>query len=106
MSTCNITEQYSMLKLPVLYLDRTEIDHLCLVATTITQDYLCAGVPQPSRSEETRRASIIIVVITVTVIILRFISRVFVAHKVWWDDWLILATTVSQVLDQTTNSIV
>ncbi|KAH7311910.1 hypothetical protein BKA65DRAFT_157462 [Rhexocercosporidium sp. MPI-PUGE-AT-0058] len=68
---CNVTEQYASL--------------------TILQESICKGVPVPSRQAEVRRAVIILAAVTYPIILLRFVSRIIIAHKVWWDDWTILA---------------
>ncbi|KAH8676398.1 hypothetical protein BGZ60DRAFT_562080 [Tricladium varicosporioides] len=70
LGSCNLTEQF--------------------IASTITQTELCNGVPQESRSDEMIRASIIIAVVTAFIVALRFVSRIMVTRKLWWDDWAIL----------------
>ncbi|KAG4441856.1 hypothetical protein IFR05_002657 [Cadophora sp. M221] len=74
---CNVTEQYASL--------------------TILQESVCKGVPVPSRQWEVSRAVIILAAFTYPVIILRFISRMVIARKVWWDDWTILACVVFMI---------
>ncbi|KAG4422199.1 hypothetical protein IFR04_004705 [Cadophora malorum] len=74
---CNVTEQYASL--------------------AILQDGICKGVPVPSRQAEVRRAAIILAAFTYPIIILRFVSRVIIARKVWWDDWSILACVVFMI---------
>ncbi|CZS98261.1 uncharacterized protein RCO7_08933 [Rhynchosporium graminicola] len=71
---CNVTQQYASL--------------------TILQEEICKGIPQSSRQVEVRRAVIILAAFTYPIIILRFVSRIIVARKIWWDDWLILASVV------------
>ena len=63
-------------------------------ATMINQDELCSGYHIPSRSNEFVRAAIIIALITYPMVLLRFISRIYIARRVWWDDWFILLATV------------
>lgn len=63
-------------------------------ATLILQDEVCYGIEQESRWPEISRVLIILAALTYPVVILRFISRYLIAHRVWWDDWCILATTV------------
>ncbi|KAH9219973.1 hypothetical protein DL95DRAFT_290708, partial [Leptodontidium sp. 2 PMI_412] len=58
-----------------------------VVSTTISQNEICKGVSQPSRSAEIIRDCIIISAFTFPVILLRFLSRTIVAHRIWWDDW-------------------
>ncbi|KAK0105449.1 hypothetical protein ONS95_004184 [Cadophora gregata] len=74
---CNVTDQYASL--------------------TILQEGVCKGVPVPSRQAELRRAAIILAAFTYPIIVLRFISRVIIARKVWWDDWTILACVVFMI---------
>lgn len=66
------------------------------VASEILRDELCLEVPQPSRSAEIVRTEIILTAITFPIIALRLISRVWVARKVWWDDWMVVAAAVSE----------
>jgi hypothetical protein len=65
------------------------------VSSTITQNEVCNGVPQPWQGDRAIRASIIVSAITFPIIALRFISRIYITHRVWWDDWAILVATVS-----------
>ncbi|PBP18828.1 hypothetical protein BUE80_DR010471 [Diplocarpon rosae] len=74
MNTCTVAEQYESL--------------------TITQNHVCNGVPQPSRGPAILRSAILLAAFTYPVVILRFISRVIIARKVWWDDWTILMTAI------------
>jgi hypothetical protein len=66
-----------------------------LATLTITQNDICEGVPQPSRSAEIIRDMIIIAGITFPVILLRFISRSLVSSRLWWDDLTIALAAVS-----------
>ncbi|KAL2062454.1 hypothetical protein VTL71DRAFT_6720 [Oculimacula yallundae] len=75
--SCNVTQQYASL--------------------TILQEGICKGIPAPSREAEIRRAVIILAAFTYPVVILRFISRILIARKIWWDDWLILACVVFMI---------
>ncbi|XMA11261.1 hypothetical protein WAI453_004052 [Rhynchosporium graminicola] len=59
-------------------------------ATQILQEKICVGVPFESRKTELLRAEFLLAAITYPIIILRMISRVWVARKVWWDDWMIV----------------
>lgn len=65
---------------------------------TILQTEVCNGVPQPSRSDYVVRTSVILAAVTFTIIILRFISRLVIARRVWWDDWTIGLAAVSTSL--------
>lgn len=67
---------------------------------TITQNDICIGVPQPSRSAEIIRDIIIIAAVTFPIIILRFISRSLVSSRLWWDDWAIALAAVSGSSEQ------
>jgi len=66
-----------------------------IAAADILQNGICAGVPQPSRSAEIVRDSVIIAAVTFPIIILRIISRVWVTQEVWWDDWMIMIAAAS-----------
>ncbi|KUJ09389.1 uncharacterized protein LY89DRAFT_788259 [Mollisia scopiformis] len=74
LSTCNITDQ--------------------IISSTITQNEICNGVPQPWEGGRAIRASIIIACFTFPIIGLRFITRIYITKKLWWDDWTILIATV------------
>ncbi|PMD35024.1 hypothetical protein L207DRAFT_497048 [Hyaloscypha variabilis F] len=77
LNTCNATEQ--------------------ILSTTISQNEICNGVPQPWQGYRSIRASIIISSFTFPIIALRFISRIYITRRVWFDDWAILATAVFMV---------
>ena len=66
-----------------------------VVATQISQDEICLGVPYPSRQVEIIRAEIILAAFAFPIVGLRLISRIWVAHRLWWDDWMIILATVS-----------
>ncbi|KAH8787231.1 hypothetical protein BGZ57DRAFT_134326 [Hyaloscypha finlandica] len=68
-----------------------------MIATQIFQDEICLGAPFPSRQAEIIRAEIILAVFTFPIVILRLISRVWIAHKLWWDDWMVILATVLMV---------
>jgi len=69
---------------------------LCdIVAADILQNQICAGVPQPSRSAEIVRDSIIIAAFTFPIIVLRIVSRVWVTQRMWWDDWMVVLAAAS-----------
>lgn len=55
---------------------------------------LCITFPKPSRREEARAVAISLSIIAFTVVGLRCISRYLVDHRLWWDDWMIIAATV------------
>lgn len=74
MKSCNATNQYSSM--------------------ANARNDVCAGVPQESRSDELFRSGIILSAITLPFVVLRFISRISVAQRVWWDDWAILASII------------
>jgi len=64
--------------------------------TTLTQDSICIGVPQPSRSAEIIRIAIIVTAFTFPIIILRIVSR-YTLTRLWWDDFIIIITAVSSM---------
>lgn len=68
------------------------------MSLTITQDGICTGIPQPSRSAEIIRDIVIIAAITFPIILLRFISRNLVSSKLGWDDWVIGIAAVGNEL--------
>lgn len=70
-------------------------DSRSTVAATILQDDLCKGVPQPSRSHDIVRATIIVTIFTYFFFTLRCISRYMVARRLWWDDWCLISAVVS-----------
>ena len=74
---------------------------MCAVAATILQNELCAGVPQPSRSSDIVRVTIIVTVLTYVTFALRCISRYMVARRIWWDDWALISAVVSPVMEVT-----
>lgn len=82
-TSCNRTEQYSTI--------------------SVSQNLICKGAPQQSRSAEVIRITIIISSVAFLVVILRLCSRYFVA-KIWWDDWAIIAAAVS-ILSMTVCAI-
>jgi hypothetical protein len=65
------------------------------VSADILQNEICLGVPYPSRKAEILRAEIILTVITLLFIVSRLISRLWVAQKFWWDDWMVVFAAVS-----------
>ncbi|KIM94076.1 hypothetical protein OIDMADRAFT_184520 [Oidiodendron maius Zn] len=75
-TSCNRTEQYSTI--------------------SVSQNLICKGAPQQSRSAEVIRITIIISSVAFLVVILRLCSRYFVA-KIWWDDWAIIAAAVRRI---------
>lgn len=82
-----------------LHFSRNSVELYTIVASTITEKYICNGVPIESRSEEIVRNSIIIAAVTFPTIGLRFISRMMVARKLWWDDWVILGAGVLMIFN-------
>lgn len=74
LNSCNLTEQ--------------------IRSSTILQERLCEGVPQPSRGAEIIRISVILTLIATCAIALRCASRYLVARKFWWDDWVIILVAV------------
>ncbi|KAL2071931.1 hypothetical protein VTL71DRAFT_13166 [Oculimacula yallundae] len=68
--SCNLTEQQT--------------------ATHILQDQLCLSVPFESRKVEIIRAQYLLAGFTYPIIILRMISRIWIAQRVWWDDWMVV----------------
>ena len=65
-----------------------------IVSINVSHDVICKGIPQPSRSEDIVWVIAGITAITFPMIALRMISRLIVA-QLWWDDWIMLLTTVS-----------
>ncbi|KAK1633205.1 hypothetical protein BDP81DRAFT_326760 [Colletotrichum phormii] len=55
---------------------------------------LCVTFPKPSRREEARAVAIALSIIAFTVVGLRCVSRYLVDHRLWWDDWMIIAATI------------
>ena len=65
-----------------------------IVSASVSQNLICEGIPQPSRSKEIIRVVIISTAITFPVIFLRMTSRYIVAG-IWWDDWVVVVAAVS-----------
>lgn len=65
-----------------------------LATLAVSQDLICKGIPYPSRSEEIARTISIISAIGFVIVTLRLASRLLVTH-IWWDDWAIIAASVS-----------
>jgi hypothetical protein len=40
------------------------------------------------------RTEIILATFTFPIVILRLVSRVWIAHRLWWDDWMVVLATV------------
>ncbi|CZT52440.1 uncharacterized protein RSE6_13775 [Rhynchosporium secalis] len=60
-------------------------------AAHILQDQLCLGVPPlESRETEIIRGQYLLAAFTFPIVILRMISRIWVARRVWWDDWMVV----------------
>ncbi|KAH8594470.1 hypothetical protein B0O99DRAFT_672908 [Bisporella sp. PMI_857] len=57
---------------------------------------ICNGVPQPSRSAELIRTTIIISALTFPTIALRLFSR-YKLSRIWVDDWFILASGIVMI---------
>ncbi|KAE9365087.1 hypothetical protein N431DRAFT_353714, partial [Stipitochalara longipes BDJ] len=68
-----------------------------MVATQVSQDEICLGVPYPSRQVEIIRAEIILAAFAFPIVGLRLISRIWVAHRLWWDDWMVIIATVLMI---------
>jgi hypothetical protein len=56
------------------------------------------GIPFQSHNKELRVMTIICAAITYTSVLLRFITRLFLAQTYGMDDWFILAAAVSAFL--------
>lgn len=91
LESCNVTEQLGM---SYLYLSLLRLKLKFIVSANISQNLICKGIPQPSRSEEIVWVVIIITAITIPVIFLRIVSR-HVTAQIWWDDWFVVVTAVS-----------
>ncbi|KAI6710951.1 integral membrane protein [Diplocarpon mali] len=74
MHNCTVPEQYQSL--------------------TVFQNHVCDGIPQPSRGPIVLRSAILLACFTFPIVVLRFISRVVIAQKIWWDDWTLLVTAI------------
>ncbi|KAN0120337.1 hypothetical protein V8E51_002545 [Hyaloscypha variabilis] len=68
-----------------------------IISINVLQDDTCFGVPFPSRKTYIIQAEIILTVFTYAAIISRLISRLWVARKIWWDDWIVIAAAVLMV---------
>ncbi|KFZ14683.1 hypothetical protein V501_03119 [Pseudogymnoascus sp. VKM F-4519 (FW-2642)] len=66
-------------------------------ATSIYQDEICEGVPQPSRSAEVIKKITIIAAVTFPIIILRFLSRSLVSNKLELDDWAVAVAGIFMI---------
>ncbi|KIN00010.1 hypothetical protein OIDMADRAFT_181260 [Oidiodendron maius Zn] len=75
-TSCNQTEQFT--------------------AISVSQNLMCKGVPQPSRSAEISRIIIIISLLTFPTILLRLLSR-WHTSQLCWDDWAMLASAVVMI---------
>lgn len=97
LNSCNLTEQIR--ELPASHLISHHSNHVSdfsfTGSSTILQERLCEGVPQPSRGAEIIRISVILTLIATCAIALRCASRYLVARKFWWDDWVIILVAVS-----------
>lgn len=72
-----------------------------VVASEILQTEICVGVPHESRKWEILRVEYILAAFAFPMIALRMISRIVIARKVWWDDWMIIFCAVGVVLELT-----
>jgi hypothetical protein len=69
---------------------------MCIAASAVSQDYICEGVPQPSRSSEMVRIYIILAAITFPIFALRIFTR-YKYSKICWDDWVLMFSAVSSL---------
>jgi hypothetical protein len=67
-----------------------------IVSARASQNLICNGVPQPSRSKEIIWVAIVSTAITFPVIFIRMTSRYMVAGF-WWDDWVVVTTVSSDL---------
>lgn len=94
LGSCNLTEQIR--SFPASHPISNHISDVGFTgSSTILQEQLCKGIPQPSRGAEIRRISIILTVLASFAVTLRCASRYLVARKFWWDDWVIILAAVS-----------
>lgn len=67
-----------------------------LATLAVSQNLICEGVPEPSRSMEIIRKVSIISAVAFLIVILRLFSR-YLIRRIWWDDWAIIGAAVSPV---------
>ncbi|CCF35247.1 hypothetical protein CH063_07076 [Colletotrichum higginsianum] len=72
--------------------DACEDTKLCSTAGA-SRD-LCHGYPVPDRQDIARVTPVTFPAIATAMVLLRFVSRLIVAKKLWWDDWTALIAAV------------
>ncbi|RDW65398.1 hypothetical protein BP5796_10090 [Coleophoma crateriformis] len=55
---------------------------------------VCEDVPQPTRTAAIIRTAVVLAAVSLPFLVLRLVSRLTVAHQLWWDDWLSFLTAV------------
>lgn len=65
------------------------------IATEEVHNRICAGYPTPTLQPRLIASSAILSTFVILFVGLRFWSRYAIAMEFWWDDWLVLAATVS-----------
>ncbi|KAH8589850.1 hypothetical protein B0O99DRAFT_522425, partial [Bisporella sp. PMI_857] len=68
------------------------------VSTSVSQNVICKGIPQPSRSGAIVRVVVASTVIAIPIIVLRLFSR-YTTSYIWWDDWVIAGAGASYNMD-------
>ncbi|KAL8372466.1 hypothetical protein RB595_002003 [Gaeumannomyces hyphopodioides] len=68
-----------------------------VAALNVTLGTLCVGRPKESRAHLLRIMAIVALVLTIPVVTLRILSRLYSSGRLWWDDYMSLAATVSLV---------
>lgn len=89
-------------------LSSTEVEtsnpHTPTETTVITQIICFSAILTPS-VDTARVAEIILAAFTFPIVLLRFISRAFIAKKLWWDDYLMMLSMVLFQLDNLDSTL-
>ncbi|KAK2033733.1 hypothetical protein LX32DRAFT_702450 [Colletotrichum zoysiae] len=67
------------------------------VASLEASQDLCHGYPIPDRQDEIRITGMVLPIVSALVVALRYVSRITVAKRLWWDDWTALMATMSNI---------
>ncbi|KAK2055733.1 hypothetical protein LY76DRAFT_595790 [Colletotrichum caudatum] len=68
------------------------------VASLEASQDLCHGYPIPDRQDEIRITGMVLPIVSALVVALRYISRITVAKRLWWDDWTALMAAMSNIV--------
>ncbi|EJT75032.1 hypothetical protein GGTG_08870 [Gaeumannomyces tritici R3-111a-1] len=68
-----------------------------LLALNVTLGTLCQGLPKESRGGLLRIIAIVALALTIPVVTLRILSRLYSSGRLWWDDYMSIAATASLV---------